>query len=69
MKYILEHILTSGFQFWEPPRGALNQSNFDFFSLTPLLNTLRYRVTHNTGHLKILAKFKNMHIQPKNGYV
>ena len=23
MKYFLEHILTIGFQFWEPPRGVL----------------------------------------------
>ena len=40
MKYFLEHILTIGFQFWEPPRSALHWSNFDFLSLTPLLNTL-----------------------------
>ena len=40
MKYFLEHILTIGFQFREPPRGALHQGNFDFLSLTHLMNTL-----------------------------
>ena len=45
MKYFLKHILSIGFQFWEPPRGALHWSNFDFFIWTPLPNTLVH--THN----------------------
>jgi len=40
MKCFLKHVLGIGFQFWEPPRGALHWSNFDFFIWTPLPNTL-----------------------------
>ena len=39
-KWFLKLILSIGFQYWEPPMGALHHSNFDCFSLTPLLNTL-----------------------------
>ena len=39
-KYFLKLILSIGFQFWEPPRGALHWSNLDFFIWTPLPNTL-----------------------------
>ena len=57
MKYFLEHILAIGFQFWEPPRGALHKSNFDFLSLSPLLNPLLdrqangYKPSQTTGFM------------------
>ena len=39
MKYFLGHILTIGFQFWEPLRSGL-YINLDLLILTPLLNPL-----------------------------
>ena len=64
MKYFLEHILIIGFQFWEPPRGALHQSNLDFLSLTLLMNTLVLGLNiENTAFLYLLkfpVSFSNL---------
>ena len=54
-KYFLKLILSIGFQFWEPLRGALHHSNLYLFYIDLLSE-------HSTGHVKIFRAWTNFKV-------